>query len=57
MSRSKRSIWQVNLSSQCQKTACRKEASGNMLHHHTPFKLRLAGGGGGGGWYNETYLI
>ena len=28
-----RSIWQVNPG--CQMTACRKEASGNTLHHHT----------------------
>ena len=38
MSRSfsfKQSIWQVNPGSQCLKTACPKEASGNTLHHHT----------------------
>ena len=37
MSRSfsfKQSIWQVNPGSQCQKTACRKEAFGNTLHYH-----------------------
>ena len=31
--RFKRSTWQVNPGSQCEKTACRKEASGNTLHH------------------------
>ena len=39
MSRSfsfKQSIWQVNPGSQ---TACRKEASGNTLHHHTALQV------------------
>ena len=31
----KQSICQVNLGSQCQKTACRKKVSGNTLHYHT----------------------
>ena len=44
MSRSfsfKRSIWQVNPGSQCLKTACPKEASGNTLHHHTWVQVAL----------------